>query len=326
MRTNNGKPNFSEKEFITLLITKLAENKITKIDTVKLRYELAKYYSSDEFACLFEDISLKEQIEGNMVEIDNALLFAQFIGLISNPIQGTNTRMIFGGEMYDLISSSAEYSDKMEKLVSELINSLEKSNSLSKRIQYGQKMISRKESLEKELEDVNKQIDFHQRECDHVNVCLGWSGSYQCRDTSICKCLFCGEYDPESKYNHLDATNYMSELYDHGQYESLRRDRLQALQNLAMNIISEKEDITIEQLIEIMNEMIKNEGKTLADISAELRGYIIGSNYSVEELRRIYTKTDISDNFYMDNRSNCDTGSSYKEEQGPVKKLVSNKK
>ena len=44
MRINNGKPNFSEKEFITLLLTKLAENKITKIDTVKLRYELAKYY------------------------------------------------------------------------------------------------------------------------------------------------------------------------------------------------------------------------------------------------------------------------------------------
>ena len=63
------------------------------------------------------------------------------------------------------------------------------------------------------------------------------------------------------------------------------------------------------------------EGKTLADISAELRAYLTGSNYSVEQLRRIYTKTDISDNICMDNPSNSDIGSSYKADSKTLKKL-----
>lgn len=63
------------------------------------------------------------------------------------------------------------------------------------------------------------------------------------------------------------------------------------------------------------------EGKTLADISAELRAYLTGSNYSVEQLRRIYTKTYISDIFCMDNPSNCDTGSNYKADSKTLKKI-----
>ena len=61
--------------------------------------------------------------------------------------------------------------------------------------------------------------------------------------------------------------------------------------------------------------------KELADISAELRAYLTSSNYSVEQLRRAYTKTDISDNIYMDNPSNCDTCSNYKSNSNTLKKL-----
>lgn len=63
------------------------------------------------------------------------------------------------------------------------------------------------------------------------------------------------------------------------------------------------------------------EGKTLADISAELRAYLTGSNYSVEQLRRIYAKTDISDSICMDNLSNCDTGSNYKADSKTLKRI-----
>lgn len=193
-------------------------------------------------------------------------------------------------------------------------------------LKHNQTIMEKQRQLLSELKQTQNQLSEQQENCDHIRVCIGWNGPFLYRDTSICKCLICGKNEPESNYPLIEAYNYKSELYSHGELESYRDERMSELQNLAMNIISEKEDITIEQLIEIMNEMIKNEGKTLADISAELRDYITGSNYSVEELRRIYTKTDISDNFCMDNHSNCDTGSSYKEEQGPVKKLVSNKK
>ena len=56
---------------------------------MKLKYLLANYYSKEEYAFLLEDLALKEQIEGNYVEFDDALVFAHFAGLLSNSIQGT---------------------------------------------------------------------------------------------------------------------------------------------------------------------------------------------------------------------------------------------
>lgn len=61
-----SKPTFSENDFITLLLSKLLDNGISKIDTMKLKYILADYYSDEEYTFLFEDLALKEQIEGIM--------------------------------------------------------------------------------------------------------------------------------------------------------------------------------------------------------------------------------------------------------------------
>lgn len=117
-RIQTPKPKFSEKDFILLLLVKLFENGITKIDTMELKHVLANYYSIEEYSLLFEDISLKEQIEGSFVELDDALLFAQFIGMLSNPIQGTNVRITWGKEIDGLYSE--EYVTKMNSLVSEI--------------------------------------------------------------------------------------------------------------------------------------------------------------------------------------------------------------
>ena len=57
-----------------------------------------------------------------------------------------------------------------------------------------------------------------------------------------------------------------------------------------------------------MNKELSN-NKILAEISAELWKKFTGSDYSVDELRRIYVHTNISDYFFFFFSSNCDTGS-----------------
>lgn len=111
-----SKSTFSDNDFITLLLSKLFANGISKIDTMKLKYILADYYSDEEYTFLFEDLALKEQIEGNYVELDDALLFAHFAGLLSNPIQGTNIRMIWSA----LEDVSSNYSIKHNSVINKL--------------------------------------------------------------------------------------------------------------------------------------------------------------------------------------------------------------
>lgn len=136
---------------------------------------------------------------------------------------------------------------------------MEKSiDSLYKKIQYNYSLLKEKEYLERRLVEVNKGIYHIQNECDHIKVCIGWNGPYLYRDTSICKCLLCGEDEPESKYPVIEAYDYRSDLFSHGEIASYRKERMIELQNLAMSIISKKEDITVEQLVEIMRDIIKN--------------------------------------------------------------------
>lgn len=121
-----------------------------------------------------------------------------------------------------------------------------------------QNNLSKQHQLRKELDQINRQIEDQQEACDHIRVCVGWDGPFLYRDTSICKCLLCGENEPESKYPLIEAYNYKSDLYGHGEGASYREARLLDLQNLALNILNIRENITVEQLIEIMKDIIKN--------------------------------------------------------------------
>lgn len=69
-----------------------------------------------------------------------------------------------------------------------------------------------------------------------------------------------------------------------------------------------------------MNKELSN-NKTLTEISAELRKKLTGSDYSVDELRRIYVHTNISDYLFMVNSSNCDTGSVKKHSRCKIKRI-----
>ena len=78
----------------------------------------------------------------------------------------------------------------------------------------------------------------------------------------------------------------------------------------------------VEHVQELAKEKQTNdENKNLVDSAIELHNELNGSNYDLDSLRRIYSKTSVSECFEKDNTSNCDTGSVAK---GPVKKLTRN--
>lgn len=119
-----SKTKFRKTDFIILFLAKSLDNGISKIDTMKLKHILADYYSEEDYACLFEDLALKGQTEESFVELDDVLVFAHFAGLLSNPIQGTNNRMIWS-PLEDVSSNySTEYNLKMNKLVNDYLQKI----------------------------------------------------------------------------------------------------------------------------------------------------------------------------------------------------------
>ncbi len=156
--------------------------------------------------------------------------------------------------------STTESDVSMEVMTPNLSKQCFYSNtSFVKRIQLNQKLNFRKEKIKKELESIEKQLEMQQKGCDHIRVCIGWSGPYLCRDTSFCTCLFCREYDPESNYKTINASSFKENLYYHGEMLSYREGRLIELQNLAVNLLNENPEITINELTIIISEMIKQE-------------------------------------------------------------------
>jgi hypothetical protein len=90
-----------------------------------LAYELSEFYKFEEYKVLFEVFSLKQQIEGDFVDLENSVNNAQLYGLLSMPIQGTDSRIILIEEPNKIYNSySDECKNKMEQLVTSYINQL----------------------------------------------------------------------------------------------------------------------------------------------------------------------------------------------------------
>jgi cobalamin biosynthesis Co2+ chelatase CbiK len=125
MRVKNGKIKFTDYDFMRLFLSYLVVKGINKIDTIKLSYELSEFYKSGEYKELFEGFSLKKQIEGDFVELEYSVNEAQLCGLLSMPIQGTNSRRILIEEPSKIYNYySDEYKNKIYQLVSSYINKL----------------------------------------------------------------------------------------------------------------------------------------------------------------------------------------------------------
>ena len=92
-------------------------------------------------------------------------------------------------------------------------------------------------------------------------MCLGWDGPYQCRNTSICTCLLCGENDPKSEHKVIEAAYYKANLYSHGELAIYREKRLHELRELATNLMNEDSHLTESELAEKIDEKVSAEIK-----------------------------------------------------------------
>lgn len=141
-----------------------------------------------------------------------------------------------------------------EEIMERLINM----TTVESNINYNLLLSQRRNMLKKEIDRIDSELKLQQEDCDHIRVCIGWNGPYLYRDTSICKCLLCGENEPDSRYPLIEAYDYKKEIYSHGEISSYRENRFIELQNLAINILNRKPDLSMDQLVEIMSDIVKN--------------------------------------------------------------------
>lgn len=145
-------------------------------------------------------------------------------------------------------------SETEEEIMERLINM----TTVESDINYNLLLYQRRNMLKKEIDRIDSELKLQQEDCDHIRVCIGWNGPYLYRDTSICKCLLCGENEPDSRYPLIEAYDYKEEIYSHGEISSYRENRFIELQNLAINILNRKPDLSMDQLVEIMSDIVKN--------------------------------------------------------------------
>ena len=115
------RPEFSDYDFIRLFFALIYKKGQFSFDRNMLKYQLYGYYHMEEYRQLFQDIAVKQQIEGNFLDIEDALQNAVLYGLInsfdSQPVD--NKRLIFIDKEYCeeiLHSYSDDYVNKMDCL------------------------------------------------------------------------------------------------------------------------------------------------------------------------------------------------------------------
>ena len=96
-----NKKEFTEYDFIRLFLATLSKKGIYKIDTVKLSYRLVNFYKISEFKDILV-MPVKRQIEGDFVDMSECINNAHLCGLVSNPIQGSNERLIWISSLEDI--------------------------------------------------------------------------------------------------------------------------------------------------------------------------------------------------------------------------------
>ncbi len=127
---------FNNYDFMRLFLAYLRVNGITFINKDNLRYNLYELYQNKEYKDLFQDFAVKQQIEGNFLDIDYAIQNAVLYGLISahdcNLNNSKRVILIDENESITIINSYSEnYKEKMERLVGEFLD-----KSINKRDKY----------------------------------------------------------------------------------------------------------------------------------------------------------------------------------------------
>lgn len=125
-RFNYARMEFTDYDFIRLFIAMIKIKNENSIDRDELRYQLIQFYNVEEYKVLFQDITVRKQIEGDYVDIYRALQEATFYGLInqhdSQPIG--NKRIILIDDKYSkniIEEYDVNYSFRMDSLTDQYI-------------------------------------------------------------------------------------------------------------------------------------------------------------------------------------------------------------
>ena len=115
---------FSKYDFMKLFISFMRVNKETSLDFDSLRYDLYTFYQDEEYCELFNDITCKEQIEGNYIELTQMIQTAELSGLLGSG-RSNSKRMITITEkecIHIIASYSDLYFEEMNMLVKKYLN------------------------------------------------------------------------------------------------------------------------------------------------------------------------------------------------------------
>lgn len=136
MRIDKVNKHFDDYSFIRLFFACMYNNDQIFFDRDNLRYDLYLFKSNDEYRELFQDISVKQEIEGNFLEIEEALQNANLYGLIElgNNVNNMKSIILLDDEHSKIIIDNCDqkYVVKMNDLVKELIDKKKEENYVRK--------------------------------------------------------------------------------------------------------------------------------------------------------------------------------------------------
>lgn len=155
-------------------------------------------------------------------------------------------------EISYLFYAANKAEEEYQKLKSQHIN-------LNKEIEYNQTLIDIIDKLEGETKNTSSQILLQQEKCDHINVYTGFDESNQHKKNSYCQCLICNKSVPTSHYDEINASLYKAYKYGHGETPIYRKQRLNDLRNLALNLVNANPNITTETLVDEISMIIKED-------------------------------------------------------------------
>ena len=119
-------------------------------------------------------------------------------------------------------------------------------------------LTDREKKLKEELQLIQDELDQERKKCRHIAVYTGWNGMFQSRYTSYCECLFCRKESLETRYR-IDATNFNAEEYNHGSSAEERSRKIDELQAIAMKVMMDNPALTLEEFVEKMQRIAKEE-------------------------------------------------------------------
>jgi len=123
MRIKCAKSEFTDYDFMRLFLATLASKKIVIFDRHNVCYTLYPFRNRDEYKDLFQDIAVKEQIEGNFLCLEDSIQNAVLGGLIC--CIGSERFIPLTTEEFTSIIESYDqsYSFKMSNMADEYLQS-----------------------------------------------------------------------------------------------------------------------------------------------------------------------------------------------------------